>query len=198
MKIILPGQNEPISIGGGPVNPTWYEKLKFLEKLQPLSDIVFPAPPTPTTIDGAGPGAFTLGYGLSRSTWALSASLSRFTNSLGADVALNNTANYFDGPSVAQGTTGTWLVSGAVQLSNTATAINVNLKLWDGTTVISSARAAIPGAGGCISVTLSGIITNPAGNLRISVNDPTTTTSVIKFNHSGNSKDSTLSAVRIA
>lgn len=39
MKVVLPGQNEPISIGGSAMSPTWYEKLKFLEKLQPLSDI---------------------------------------------------------------------------------------------------------------------------------------------------------------
>jgi hypothetical protein len=43
-KIIIPGQNVPITDGGDPINPTWYEKLKFLEKLQPLSDIVFPPP----------------------------------------------------------------------------------------------------------------------------------------------------------
>jgi hypothetical protein len=36
------------------------------------------------------------------------------TNSLGADVLLNNTANYFTGPSVAQGTSGTWFASGNV------------------------------------------------------------------------------------
>src|SRR2546426_953355 len=40
--------------------------------------------------------------------------LTPITNSLGADVALNNTANYFDGPSVAQGTSGTWFASGTV------------------------------------------------------------------------------------
>lgn len=39
MKITLPGQNVPISMEDRQVNPTWYEKLRFLEKLQPLSDI---------------------------------------------------------------------------------------------------------------------------------------------------------------
>ena len=38
-KITIPGQTVPISMDGGPVNPVWYEKLKYLEKLQPLSDI---------------------------------------------------------------------------------------------------------------------------------------------------------------
>ncbi len=150
------------------------------------------------TIDGAT-GDFTLGYGLSRSGQALSAGLSTtLTAALGSDVAVNNTGLYFDGPSIAQGTTGTWLVTGTVQLSNTASASTCNIKLWDGTTVVASARCFIPGTNSAINVTLSGIVTNPAGNLRISVNDPGTTTSVIKFNHSGNSKDSHIAAVRIA
>jgi hypothetical protein len=29
----------PIGIGGGPVDPIWYEFLKFIENLQPLDDI---------------------------------------------------------------------------------------------------------------------------------------------------------------
>lgn len=36
-KITIPGQNVPIQIGNA-VNPDWYEKLKFLELLGPLSD----------------------------------------------------------------------------------------------------------------------------------------------------------------
>ena len=35
-KVTIPGQNVPIQIGGA-INPDWYEKLKFLETLQPLS-----------------------------------------------------------------------------------------------------------------------------------------------------------------
>jgi len=41
-KVTIPGQNVPIQIGGA-VNPDWYEKLKFLETLQPLSDVDFAA-----------------------------------------------------------------------------------------------------------------------------------------------------------
>lgn len=36
-QITIPGQNVPIQINGY-VNPDWYEKLKFLELLNPLSD----------------------------------------------------------------------------------------------------------------------------------------------------------------
>lgn len=122
--------------------------------------------------------------------------LTSSTAALGADVALNNTANYFDGPSVNLGSTGTWLVSGTVTLNET-TAAGFFVKLWDGTTVIASAAASIP-ATGTVAVSVSGVITSPAGNVKISVRDQTATSGNIKFNTSGNSKDSHITAVRIA
>ena len=62
------------------------------------------------------------------------------TNSLAADVLLNSIANYFDGPTVAQGTVGTWFASGTVTVLDTAGAAAFDAKLWDGTTVIASAE----------------------------------------------------------
>jgi len=44
---------------------------------------------------------------------------------------------------------------------------------------------------------LSGFIASPAGNIRISCKDVTATTGKILFNASGNSKDATISAMRI-
>ncbi len=41
-KVTVPGQNVPIVLSGGVVNPDWYPVFKFLEGLQPLSDIEFP------------------------------------------------------------------------------------------------------------------------------------------------------------
>ncbi len=119
------------------------------------------------------------------------------TNSLSGDVACNNTANYFDGPSVAQGTVGTWFVSGTVTVTDTAIA-TFFAKLWDGTTVIASCGTFLANAVGGVTMTLSGFITSPAGNLRISVKDSSATTGSILFNLSGNSKDSTITAIRIA
>jgi hypothetical protein len=118
------------------------------------------------------------------------------TNSLSGDVNLNNISNYFDGPSVAQGSSGTWYVSGTVTVTDASTAV-FYAKLWDGTTTIASGLLVSLSTQtlGCIS--LSGIITSPAGNLRISVRDTTTTAGVMKFNTTGNSKDSTITAVRI-
>lgn len=144
-------------------------------------------------------GAFTLGIGLTNSVNDIRLSVTSVTNTLGANVALNNTANYFDGPSCAQGTSGTWLAVGVVTLTDPGTApINFLVKLWDGTTVIASTAVTLSAVAGDVNCHISGIITSPAGNIRISVKDPTHTTGAIAFNDSGNSKDSTLTVVRIA
>jgi len=119
------------------------------------------------------------------------------TNSLGADVLLNNTANYFQGPSIAQGTVGTWFASGTVLVGDTGAA-NIQCKLWDGTTVISSGSINATSAGGNASIALSGYIVSPADNLRISCKDVSSVNGKILFNFTGNSKDSTISAIRIA
>lgn len=125
-------------------------------------------------------------------------SLSPITNSLSGDVSLNNTSNYFDGPSVAQGSTGTWFVSGAVTVKDTAGGATFVAKLWDGTTVIASATIVSTAANNEVIVALSGYLATPAGNLRISVKDISATTGKIIFSDSANSKDSTITAFRIA
>ena len=140
----------------------------------------------------------TPNYGLVNGSGSLGVSLSKFTASLGADVALNNTANYFDGPSIAQGSTGTWMVMGGVTLVDTGGAAFFDCKLWDGTTVIDSKEWNSIGANGTGTISLSGFLASPAGNLRISVKDKTLTTGKIVFNATGNSKDSTITAIRIA
>ena len=133
--------------------------------------------------------------GATAAEWA---GMSPITNSLSGDVACNNTSNYFTGPTIAQGTAGTWFASGSVTLIDTAGAADFNVKLWDGTTVIASGRGVVDAANTEIVVHLSGYLAAPAGNIRISVNDATSTSGAILFNGSGNSKDSTLSAIRIA
>jgi hypothetical protein len=174
-RIVLPGQNVAIQTAQNQIEPVWYEKLKGWESWINLVSVIFPSgPATPTT-------PATL-----------------LTNSLGADVPLNNISNYFTGPSLAQGSTGTWFVSGSVTLSDTVGSNQSQAKLWDGTTVIASARGQVPGVSNYLTLALSGFIVSPSGNLRISVNDTNTTTGVIKFNITGNLKDSTISAFRIA
>ena len=124
--------------------------------------------------------------------------MSPITASLGSDVSLSTAVSYFDGPSIAQGTVGTWFVSGTVTLIDAVTANAVyHLKLWDGTTVIASALHTQATISKHVSVALSGYITAPAGNLRISAKDVSSTGALV-FNATGNSKDCTLTAIRIA
>ena len=120
------------------------------------------------------------------------------TNALAADVALNNTANYFDGPSVAQGAVGTWLVVGSVTLRDVNGAATFGVKLWDGATVIASCTLSTPAINTSCPATLTGVITAPVGNLRISVRDFTSTGGEIKANGSGSGKDSVITAVRLS
>lgn len=124
--------------------------------------------------------------------------ISSLTNSLSSDVNLNNTASYFDGPSVAQGTVGTWFASGTVTLIDTGASSGFFLKLWDGTNVLASASQIGAIANGYLTVALSGQIASPTGNIRISVRDSSSTGGKILFNQSGNSKDSTVTVFRLA
>ena len=140
-------------------------------------------------------------YGIATQTHPglAAASAGPLTASISGNVALNNTANYFDGPSVAQGTVGTWFVSGTVTVQDATAGQNlIDAKLWDGTTVIASARVVVVGSNtNQAPIALSGFIVAPAGNLRISVRDETTTSGLILANASANSKDSTITAIRI-
>lgn len=124
--------------------------------------------------------------------------LSAITNSLAGDVALNNTATYFTGPTVAQGTAGTWYASGTVNCVDSAGAANFEVKLWDGTTVMASTRMNATAANAQVSVSISGFISAPAGNIRISVKDSTSVSGSLQFNSTGNSKDCTITAIRVA
>ena len=117
-------------------------------------------------------------------------------NSISGDVALSNTGSFFTGPTCAQGTTGTWFASGTVTLQDTAGAATFVAKLWDGTTVIAEATASIHAATFSTSISLSGYLATPAGNIRISVQDTSSTSGVI-ISSSGSTKASTLSVFRI-
>jgi hypothetical protein len=171
-KIVLPGQNVAIQTPLNQIEPLWYEKLKGWESWINLASAIFPSNPsaTPPTLLHA---------------------------SLGADQALN-TSTYADGPSIAQGTAGTWWVSGHVTVTDTATGNSIVAKLWDGTNIVDSAYVTVTGANFGQQIALSGYIVSPAGNLKISCKSVTTATSKMLFNTSSNSRDSTISAFRIA
>lgn len=124
-------------------------------------------------------------------------SSARLTNSLSGDVNLTNTGSYFTGPQVAQGTSGTWYVSATIIVHDPSGQAVVYGQLTDGTTVIASGVVVTDALGAGVPLTLSGYITSPAGNLRMTAKDITSTSGAIKFNVSGNSMDSTISAIRI-
>lgn len=124
--------------------------------------------------------------------------ITKFFNALGSDVALNNASNYFDGPSVAQGTSGIWFASGTVTVTDPTGASGlIDVKLWDGTTVIASTAVTTFAGAITYTISVSGVITNPAGNIRISAKSTVSTTGKIAFNTSGNSLDSSVTAFRI-
>ena len=154
----------------------------------------------PIVINDATGTAYTLVAGVVTAIGsnAFAPAITTLSNSLAGDVALNNTANYFTGPTVAQGTAGTWFVSGTVTLTDTAGAAQFYAKLWDGTNTIAQALQRGETLGGGVCIALSGVITAPTGNLRISCRDASNTSGLIKFNFSGTSTDSTITAVRIA
>jgi hypothetical protein len=135
---------------------------------------------------------------LQSSVGVISLKSTGITNSLGADVAMNSgtITVYFNGPTVAQGTTGTWWASGTITLTDTAAAPRYNCKLWDGTTIISSAQTVLPAANLQITISLSGFLASPVANIRIDCS-ASTTTAKMQFNATGNSKDSTISVHRL-
>lgn len=128
---------------------------------------------------------------------ALLSSMSAAANSLAADVDLSNTGTFFDGPSVAQGTSGTWFASGTVTLLDTAGAAEFFVRLWDGTTTIASGYTKSTGASAGVTMSLSGFLASPVANLRMSVRDITSTSGKIKYNSTGLTLDSTITVLRI-
>lgn len=117
------------------------------------------------------------------------------TASLGADVTLTNAGTYYDGPSVAQGASGKWRASGTITIATIAGGDVFNIKLWDGTTVVASTE--VVSSGLTLSVSLSGYFPTNTGNIRISAANMSRAATLMKFNASGNSKDSTIEAVRV-
>ena len=115
----------------------------------------------------------------------------------GSDLTFASTA-FADGISVTQGTSGTWLVTLNFSYVNSSSVVNFNYKLYDGTTVFASGQANNSAAGFVYNTSVTGVITNPAGNIRAAFAVSTASGSKILFNASGLSKDYALTAVRIA
>jgi hypothetical protein len=122
--------------------------------------------------------------------------LAPLTNSLAAAVPMTAANTYYDGPSVAQGAIGTWFASGEVTISAVAANNQILAKLWDGTTLIASGYAQ-PSSGLNVTIHLSGYLASPAGNLRISCTNVTSSGGTIATSNGIDAKASTISALRI-
>lgn len=185
--------SQPLGIGSGGTNATTFgNNAVVIITAGSMTSVLPGANGTVLTSNGTawGPAAVAASGGFPAAA--------PVTNSLGADVALANTTIYFDGPSVAQGTSGTWLATGTVTIISGASGGDVYaVKLWDGTTVIASLSSTINSANQAAAVSLSGVLPAPAGNIRISAKPTTHTDGFISHNNSGNSKDSTITAYRI-
>ncbi len=134
---------------------------------------------------------------ISISTTTTTAFLTYVTKSTTVDIALGVAGTFVDGPVVSQGSSGVWFATGTITLRDTANIVNFGAKLWDGTTVMASAVGDSAAATGYISVSLSGVIASPSGNIRISATDFNLGTGSMYFNASALSKDCTITAIRI-
>lgn len=121
---------------------------------------------------------------------------SSLTTNLGSPVNITVAGTYVDGPSVAQGSTGTWFASGTVVVATGAAANIVTCRLSDGTNTISSGTVQT-GGNLAFSMHLSGIRTSPSGNLRISCTNQSAGTGSINTSNGVDGNASTISAIRI-
>lgn len=121
----------------------------------------------------------------------------KYAGSLGADVGLTNTGQYFIGPKVSQGSTGVWWASGNVTLLDVNGAATFNGVLRAGSTIVDSGTCTTASALFACSMTLSGFFTSPPGDIHIAVNDGTSVGGAIKWSYSGQGRDSTVSVMRI-
>ena len=121
---------------------------------------------------------------------------SNVTNSLAGAVTMTTQNTYYDGPSVAQGSVGTWFASGNATVAAAAANNLVLCKLWDGTTLIDSGTLQ-PSNGLSVTMHLSGYLAAPAGNLRISCTNASANGGTIATGNGIDAKASTISAFRI-
>jgi hypothetical protein len=116
------------------------------------------------------------------------------TNQLASNVAMNNTSNFFDGPSEASPWPNPAFVA-QVTLQDTVAA-SFECKAWDGTTVAASGVTTSLGAGNPVMIPLSGVFPGtPAGNIRVSCRDITSTSGTI--NAAGAGAGNTASSITL-
>jgi hypothetical protein len=147
-------------------------------------------------------GALSIGAGAgisvtpSGSTVTVAANLTNLTNSLASPAAFS-TGAFTDGPTVAQGASGTWHASGSISWTDTTANGAAVCKLWDGTTIIDTGAGSQGGTNQVQTISLSGNISSPAGNIRISCESIVNTTASMSSTAASQAKTSTVSVFRI-
>jgi hypothetical protein len=122
--------------------------------------------------------------------------LNPLSASLSADASLNNVFSYFDGPSVAQGSTGTFVANSTVTLTDTAGAAVFLCAITDGTNNYTVAQTFTSAANQVIAISLSAKATNPAGNLRTKCKDASSTSGKMTASQDGISGASSITVFR--
>ncbi len=113
---------------------------------------------------------FPAGADIVTSTTSTTGFLNYVTAAITTTAAISfTTAGFTDAVSVNAGSTGVWFVTGNVVFQTGNGAGGVIARIWDGTTSSASNQFTTSAAGFNTALTLSGIATSPAGNLRISV-----------------------------
>ncbi len=131
------------------------------------------------------------------STSTTTSVLTFLTATLGSSLAVSSTG-FTTGPSVTQGTSGIWFASGTVTFVSATTLTQCFILLQDGTTNFASTYGILPAANASLSLAVSGVISNPVGNIKIVARTlGGGTAGWLDFNGSGFAFDSTITAIRI-
>ena len=118
---------------------------------------------------------------------------------LTGDVALNNAANYFVGPTITLPSTGTWVIFGYATLVDTAGAAAFIARLARSSTIFASSRNTSTGASNPTTIAIGAVISGTAADvINFECRDSGSTSGSIAYNNSGNSKDSAMFGFRIA
>lgn len=118
---------------------------------------------------------------------------------LTGNVALNNTANYFVGPTITLPSTGTWVIFGYATLVDTAGAAAFIARLARSSTIFASSRNTSTGASNPTTIAIGAIISGTAADvINFECRDSASTSGLIAYDNSGNAKDSAMFGFRIA
>lgn len=126
------------------------------------------------------------------------------TNFMGGDLALNNTANFFDGPTSGSiGASGqVWLVMGSAFLTDTAGAAIGEIGIFNGTSYLTNTSVQIPAANSVVNaVTMIVVTLSAATTFTLRARDQTATTGVLKTSASASetgNRATSLTTIRIA